>query len=923
MRTGGTGNSNTLLGFATGKSITSGFQNELFGYQTGQSLTSGSQNALFGYQTGQSLTSGTQNSFFGNGAGQNNTTGTGNAFFGYSSGANNSNGVGNAFFGTQAGQLNTTGSSNSFIGGSAGFNNTTGSSNSFFGNGAGNGNTTGSNNTFIGFSSSQFNTTGGNNSFVGNYSGYNNTTASNNTFIGNQAAFNNTTGSTSVAIGSYSLFTNSTGASSTAIGYQALYYSTSSGNTALGYQAGIGDGSILNQRSQADTFATFLGFQTSRDQIISSSTLLTNITAIGKNARVGVSNAIVLGGTSTDAVTVGIGTTTPNYTLTMRGVGGTDLLEIASSTGTSLLRMPQNGRIGIGSSTPSSMLSMNVAAGVNPFQIASSSGAAMFTVAATGNLTVVGSATTCNIGNGVGATSCTSDSRLKENVMNLDDSTIDKVVGLRGVTFNWNAIAGHDQTPTHTGFIAQEVQTLFPDSVNTVYHDDAMGDVYGVDYASLVVPAIKAIQTLNTRLNQASSTLSTLGVTVASNYANASSSIAALSATVANNYNEASSSIAALNGSVATNTSNITSLQSGFSTLSNVLNITSATTTTITLGANGVVGIGNNATQLGDEKLRVSGRVRATGFDVDSAADLAENFEAVEAVDAGTVVAFSTTTVQWNIDQATSSDAYTMSTVRKAVASYEAVGVISTNPGIVLGKSLRNGVPVAFSGRIPVKVTTENGEIKQGDYLTVSTTMPGYAMKLTGEGHSIGRALSDYVSGRDKVLMIVENGVQKLDLAGKNATTTGMLTTGNVDLNANGVAITNIKSLASANGTWSIDENGRIVAKQLCLEDLCIDKTTLTNLLQVAGQTGMVLGASTTTVPSSSTSTQPVVGTSTDPGISGSSTDPGSIASSTPGVSASTTDQSLLPTNQTATGTQPVVVPQPDSSTSTPEQTPQ
>ncbi|MGN5511034.1 hypothetical protein, partial [Campylobacter coli] len=86
--------------------------------------------------------------------------------------------------------------------------------------------------------------------------------------------------------------------------------------------------------------------------------------------------------------------------------------------------------------------------------------------------------------------------------------------------------------------------------------------------------------------------------------------------------------------------------------------------------------------------------------------------------------------------------------------------------------------------------------------------------------------------------MLVENGIQKLDLAGKNATTTGMLTTGNIDLNANGVAITNIKSLASANGTWSIDENGRIVAQQLCLEDLCIDKTTLTNLLNISGQSG-------------------------------------------------------------------------------------
>jgi hypothetical protein len=283
--------------------------------------------------------------------------------------------------------------------------------------------------------------------------------------------------------------------------------------------------------------------------------------------------------------------------------------------------------------------------------------------------------------------------------------------------------------------------------------------------------------------------------------------------------------------------------------------------------ATNIVGIGNDGTALDDEVLRVSGRVRATGFDIDSAADLAENFEATEAVDAGTVVAFSTSTVEWNVGKSTSTEEnYTMSTVRKARVAPEAIGVVSTNPGIILGKRVKNGVPVAFSGRIPVKVTRENGDIKQGDYLTVSATVPGYAMKLVGEGHSIGRALSDYQESRDKVLMLVENSFQRLDLLGKNATTTGMLTVGNIDLNANGVAITNIKSLSSANGTWSIDENGRIVAKQLCLEDLCIDKNTLTNMLQVAGQSGSVLGVSTST--DQSTSTVPVlpeVSTSTVP----------------------------------------------------------
>jgi hypothetical protein len=168
--------------------------------------------------------------------------------------------------------------------------------------------------------------------------------------------------------------------------------------------------------------------------------------------------------------------------------------------------------------------------------------------------------------------------------------------------------------------------------------------------------------------------------------------------------------------------------------------------------------------------------------------------------------------------------------------------------------------------------------------------MPGYAMKLTGEGRAIGRALSDY-DGRDKLLMLVENGAQKLDLSGKTATTTGMLTTGNVDLNANGVAIVNIKSLASANGTWYIDENGRVVAKVLCIEDVCIDKNTLTNVLQMSGQHGVVLGTST-----QATSTTPT-STSTDQGLStgtSSGTDLGTATSTTTGDTSATSTPPLV-----------------------------
>jgi hypothetical protein len=70
------------------------------------------------------------------------------------------------------------------------------------------------------------------------------------------------------------------------------------------------------------------------------------------------------------------------------------------------------------------------------------------------------------------------------------------------------------------------------------------------------------------------------------------------------------------------------------------------------------------------------------------------------------------------------------------------LGVISTKPHLTMGMDLvideKTGEPkkdvkatrLALTGRVPVKVTSENGEIKPGDYLTTSST-PGCAMKWT------------------------------------------------------------------------------------------------------------------------------------------------------------------------------------------------
>jgi len=73
---------------------------------------------------------------------------------------------------------------------------------------------------------------------------------------------------------------------------------------------------------------------------------------------------------------------------------------------------------------------------------------------------------------------------------------------------------------------------------------------------------------------------------------------------------------------------------------------------------------------------------------------------------------------------------------------------------------------VAASGKVPVKVSTENGAIYPGDALTSSTT-PGVAMKATGNSPIVGRATSGYDGeGVNKIVVLVDNGFSPSSIGG-------------------------------------------------------------------------------------------------------------------------------------------------------------
>lgn len=62
---------------------------------------------------------------------------------------------------------------------------------------------------------------------------------------------------------------------------------------------------------------------------------------------------------------------------------------------------------------------------------------------------------------------------------------------------------------------------------------------------------------------------------------------------------------------------------------------------------------------------------------------------------------------------------------------------------MVIGETDGTGKPVivGLAGRVPVKMSTKNGNIAPGDYITTSD-IPGVGMKATEPGRVIGKALT-------------------------------------------------------------------------------------------------------------------------------------------------------------------------------------
>lgn len=79
-------------------------------------------------------------------------------------------------------------------------------------------------------------------------------------------------------------------------------------------------------------------------------------------------------------------------------------------------------------------------------------------------------------------------------------------------------------------------------------------------------------------------------------------------------------------------------------------------------------------------------------------------------------------------------------------------GVVSSDAAInFVGQGNQGEYPVVSKGIVQVNVSTSNGIIKKGDYLT-SSTIPGVAMKSTKSGYILGVALENSTEKNQKTI---------------------------------------------------------------------------------------------------------------------------------------------------------------------------
>jgi len=351
-----TGNYNTAIGVNSLKSNTTGISNTAIGYQSQNNNTVGTKNTSLGAFSSVNSSGGIQNTSIGWGALYTNTNNC-NTAVGTCSLYTNSIGQKNTALGNFTLKANTIGSWNTAIGESALVTNTEGY-----------------NNVSIGYGSLRNNTTGYETVAIGNQSLCSNTTGYRNTAIGTESMRLNTIGIHNTAIGYASLKANTTGVNNTAIGFNSLAANTASYNIGLGRDSGdnitSGTGNVIIGSVDATSATGSRQLKIAGYDGTDTTTWITG----DSSGKIGI-------GTSNPQTTLHIAAGIPKIRIEdtdlsgmffdIRGASSEIVFDLDPNSsqglpnysfdigGSTKMRLRGNGRLGIGTTTPNSTLTVS------------------------------------------------------------------------------------------------------------------------------------------------------------------------------------------------------------------------------------------------------------------------------------------------------------------------------------------------------------------------------------------------------------------------------------------------------------------------------------------------------------------------------------------------------------------------------------
>jgi hypothetical protein len=202
---------------------------------------------------------------------------------------------------------------------------------------------------------------------------------------------------------------------------------------------------------------------------------------------------------------IAIGTSTPysRFTVWDSGTGTGQAFEVVNNASTTLARILDSGKayfsgnVGIGTTSPASRLTvwgLDSGATTSAFAVVNNSSTTVFSVFDNGNATYYGSIFQ------------SSDQRLKTDVTSLDASdSLAAIEELNPVSYLRIDQPG---TGDNLGFIAQQVQTIFPELVSTTSPTSLTPDgTLTLNYEGLIAPIVNAIQAIASEISSIENTI--------------------------------------------------------------------------------------------------------------------------------------------------------------------------------------------------------------------------------------------------------------------------------------------------------------------------------------------------------------------------------------------------------------------------------